>query len=115
LLSERLCGRYKAVLMGDDDVTIYVYKLRGQRTIAPSQAYSAPWFGLTADTEDELHPFAEMLGLYRRFYKPPTPDVQHVPGVGHYDLDEGEHDRAVANGAQSITARKLDRLYRPLP
>jgi hypothetical protein len=101
-------------MVGDDDVTIYVYKLRGQNPF-PTRSYQPPWFGLTADTEDELHPFAEMIGMYRQVYRPPSPAVQHVPGVGHYDLDEGERDRAVANGAHSITARKLDRMYRQRP
>ncbi len=93
-------------------MTIYVYKLRGLHPFAPRQSYEPPWFGLTADTEDELHTLAERIGLYRNLYRPPTAAVQHVPGVGHYDLDQGERNRAVANGAQPITARKLDRLHR---
>jgi hypothetical protein len=34
------------------------------------------------------------------------------PGVGHYDLDLGERDRAVDNGARPITWRKRERILR---
>ncbi len=95
-------------------MTIYVYKLRGLNPFGPKGTYMVPWFGLTADTEEELHPFAERLGLYRHFYRPPAPaGPQHVPGVGHYDLDQGERDRAVAGGAQAVRIRKLDKSRKP--
>jgi hypothetical protein len=32
--------------------------------------------------------------------------------AAHYDLTLGEHDRAVARGAQPITARDADRMAR---
>ncbi len=96
-------------------MTIYVYKLRGMQPFSPRATYQPPWFGLTADTEQELHPFAEQIGLDRDLYRPPTVNApRHVPGVGHYDLDERERNRAVALGAQPITARQLDRQQRKL-
>jgi hypothetical protein len=103
-------------------VTVYVYKLRGQFLIAPARLAPLPWFGLTADTEEELHPLAEEIGLYRHFYHPPSPPSPPGPPppagrpglawVGHYALDQGEHDRAVARGARRISARRRDRMIR---
>jgi hypothetical protein len=61
-----------------------------------------------------LHPFAEELGLCRHFYRPRTAGSQVLPLVGHYDLDEGEHDRAVAKGAKPMTAREHDKMLRRL-
>jgi hypothetical protein len=95
------------------DVTVYVYRLRGMGPLPGAYSYAVPWFGMTADTEDELHPFAETIGLYRHFYHPRTPEgPREPPGVGHYDLDQGERDRAVAGGAQPITWRKREKLLR---
>ncbi len=89
-------------------MTVYVFKLPGQghglfgRSPTPD-----PWFGLTADTEAELHAFAERLGLTRIMYQPGTPDgPQLASATGHYDVTEGERDQAVALGAQAIASKK---------
>jgi hypothetical protein len=93
-------------------MTVYVYKLRDLSRFAIRGVYRPPWFGLTADTPDELHRCAKKIGLPRSLYRPATAAApQHVPGVGHYDLSQAEHNRAVANGAQLITVRKLRKLY----
>ena len=99
---------------GDDDVTVYVYKLRGSYPIGQRgyRSYEPPWFGLTADTEDELHSLAENIGLYRHFYRPRIVRGATLPVVGHYDLDEGERDRAVAMGAKVITAHRHAKMLR---
>jgi hypothetical protein len=68
---------------------------------------SDPWFGLTADTDAELHAFAARLGLTRIMFQPRTPDGPlEVAATGHYDVTEGERDQAVALGAQAITHKK---------
>jgi hypothetical protein len=54
-------------------MTVYVYKLAGQRGKPFTYNYPFPWYGLTADTADELHPFAESMGMYRSFYRPYRP------------------------------------------
>jgi len=99
---------------GDDDVTVYVYRLRGSYSFGQRgyRAYEPPWFGLTADTEDELHSLAENIGLYRDFYRPRIVSGATLPVVGHYDLDEGERDRAVAMGAKPVTARRHAKMLR---
>jgi hypothetical protein len=37
-----------------------------------------------------------------------------LPLVGHYDLDEGEHDLAVEKGAKAISRRERDKTLRRL-
>jgi hypothetical protein len=93
-------------------MTVYVYKFEGQRRKLFTQAHPPPWFGLTADTAYELHDFAESLGLYRHFYRPLMSEGEEIPLVGHYDLDQGERDRAVRNGAKSITTREYKKMVR---
>jgi hypothetical protein len=95
-------------------MTVYVYKYGGQGPKAMTDAWPHPWFGLTADTEEELHPFAEELGMYRQFYRPRMAGSEVLPIVGHYDLDEGERDRAVAKGAKPLTTREHEKMLRRL-
>jgi hypothetical protein len=43
-------------------------------------------------------------------FRPGTPGGPRKPAVaGHYDVTMGERDRAVALGAQQITAKEADR------
>jgi hypothetical protein len=95
-------------------MTVYVHKLRDQgRAFFGMTASPAPWFVLTADTDDELHAFAASLGLTRTMFRPGTPaGPRQVPVTGHYDVTLGERDRAVAHGARQITPRQADRLER---
>jgi Protein of unknown function (DUF4031) len=91
-------------------MTVYVHQFRGQgkfwfgRTASPD-----PWFALTADTDGELHAFAGRLGLTRVMYRPGTPAGPRTAAVAaHYDVTMGERDRAVALGAQPISAKEAD-------
>jgi len=93
-------------------MAVYVYRFGGQRRKAFTVAYPRPWFGLTADTEDELHPFAQKLGLNRQLYRPRTVGGLEVPLVGHYDLSEAERNRAIAGGAQPLTTREHAKLLK---
>jgi Protein of unknown function (DUF4031) len=95
-------------------MTVYVYKFGGQGPKPMTVALARPWFGLTADTEEELHPFAQELGLARQLYRPRTVGSEMLPLIGHYDLEEPERNRAVANGAEPITTREHDKMLRRL-
>ena len=95
-------------------MTVYVYRFGGQGPRAMTVARARPWFGLTADTEEELYPFAEQLGLSRELYRPRTDGSQVLPLVGHYDLDEAERDRAADLGAQPLTTREHDKMLQQL-
>jgi hypothetical protein len=92
-------------------MAVYVNKLRGQgRLLLGGTAAPPPLFGLTADTQDELHAFAARLGIRRD----PGGAVgsQQELATRHYTLTEGERDRAVELGAQVITAREADQMER---
>jgi hypothetical protein len=95
-------------------MTAYVHKLPGQGgALFGRTSHPDPWFALTADTDDELHALAADLGLTRAMFRPAVPAAPRRAAVGaHYDLTLGEHDRAVARGAQPITARDADRMAR---
>ena len=71
----------------------------------------APLFALSADSEDELHAFVEKLGIRRNPDTPVTPaGFMEESSASHYTLTRGECDRAVALGAQTISARQAGKL-----
>jgi hypothetical protein len=85
-------------------VAVYVNKLRDRaRLFYGRTAPPSPLFGLTADTQDELHAFAASLGVRRDPGTPVGPQQELV--TRRYTLTEGQRDRAVGLGAQVITAR----------
>jgi len=92
-------------------MAVYVNKLRDRsrffygRTTPPP-----PMFGLTADTQDELHTFAARLGIRQDPGTPVGPQQELV--TRHYLLTEGQRDRAVELGAQVITPREADKMER---
>ncbi len=95
-------------------MTVYVSKLGGMgRLLAGRSTMPLPLFALTADDEEELHAFAARLGIRRDPGTPATPAgfVQEAE-VRHYLLTEGERNRAVEHGAQTISARKARKLER---
>jgi hypothetical protein len=92
-------------------MTVYVHKMRDRsRLFLGRTAAPPPVFGLTADTQDELHAFAAQLGLRRDPGTPAGP--QQEPVTRQYTLTEGQRDRAVELGAQVITAREADKMER---
>lgn len=55
------------------------------------------WCHMVSDeSEEELHAFAEELGLKREWYQ-----------GDHYDLTEGMRNKAVAKGAKQVTGQEL--------
>jgi hypothetical protein len=74
---------------------------------------SDPWFNLTGDTKDELHEFAARLGPPRQGFQPGSlVGPQQVSVSWHYTVTEGERDRAIELGAQSITPREVTKIER---
>ena len=60
------------------------------------------WAHLVSDTSfDELHAFAEQLGITRRAFQ-----------GDHYDVPTDYRDRAIALGAEAVTSRELVRRLR---
>ncbi|MGI9307222.1 MAG: DUF4031 domain-containing protein [Gammaproteobacteria bacterium] len=54
------------------------------------------WFHMMADTDTELHRFADDLGLKREWYH-----------NDHYDITSAVKSRALRKGAQQVTAKFL--------
>ena len=75
-----------------------------------STAPPPPLFGLTADTQDELHAFAALLVIRRDPGTPVGPQQELV--TRRYILTEGQRDRAVELGAQAIKTREADKMER---
>lgn len=67
--------------------------------------YTTSWCHLVTDSGDleELHRFAESIGLERSYFQDPrySPGDQGRP---HYDVTPGARKRAVAAGAEEISA-----------
>jgi hypothetical protein len=100
--------------VSEDDVTVYVYKMKHQERWAGG--ISDPWFGLTADTEDELHEFAARLGLPRQESQPGgLAGSQQVPVSWRYTVTAGERDRAIELGAHAVTQREVTKIERQRP
>jgi len=60
------------------------------------------WCHLTADTSDELHAFADALGLRRAWFQARPGQ----PWKDHYDLPDWARAEAVAQGAVAISRRE---------
>ncbi len=58
------------------------------------------WCHMTADTREELHAFAERIGLRRNWFQ------DHPARRWHYDLTEPRRIAAIANGACEVTNRE---------
>ncbi|MFD8497985.1 DUF4031 domain-containing protein [Amycolatopsis sp. NPDC059657] len=74
----------------------------------------ARWSHLIADSQDELHEFAERLGLRRAWFQDPVINgkPKAEPGTRlaenwHYDVTESKRRQAMALGAQPIGWREL--------
>ncbi|CAB3754523.1 DUF4031 domain-containing protein [Paraburkholderia humisilvae] len=62
-------------------------------------------FHMTADSLDELHAFAQAVGINRCWYHT---GARHP----HYDVIEAQRAAAIANGAIAVTQRELMRVAR---
>jgi len=61
-----------------------------------------------ADTDDELHEFADRMGMLRVWFQ----EKPGRPHHSHYDLPERARPEALANGAVEVTWRQLGRMLR---
>jgi hypothetical protein len=92
-------------------MAVYVNRLRDRaRRLFGRTTPPPPLFGLTADTQDELHAFAARLGIRRDPGTPVGPQQELV--TRHYLLTNDQLDRAVELGAQVITLREADLMER---
>lgn len=89
-------------------MTVYVDDARIPATVGRTRAR---WSHLTADTPEELHAFAQLVGLQRSWFQDRcktrcAPVGQPCPHW-HYDVTESVRARAVTLGAQEIDRRTL--------
>jgi hypothetical protein len=63
------------------------------------------WSHLFADSQEELHAFAERLGLQRSWFQPGTPYGGVPSRHWHYDVTESKRTEAIRLGAVAVTMR----------
>jgi len=88
---------------------VYVDELRtyGLPRTGQARRYGTSWCHMATDGElDELHAFAERIGLQRRWFQP------HL-SVPHYDLSPSRRSAAVAGGAIEVSSVDLVRRCKP--
>ncbi len=86
-------------------MAVYVDDWRQKATLGPVEGR---WSHLLADSEEELHQFADRLGLRRAWFQ----RHRRHPALNHYDVTEETRERAVALGAVPLTWREAARMLR---
>lgn len=61
--------------------------------------WPAKWSHLQADTKDELHSFARLLGLRSEWF-------QDHPRLWHYDVTKSVREKAIKLGAEAVTLKE---------
>jgi len=54
---------------------------------------------MVADTVEELHQFAELIGVKKHFF--------HRGDKPHYDISVDQHAAAIANGAVEVSTKQI--------
>jgi hypothetical protein len=86
-------------------MAVYVDELRDYHSLL-GIGFPGLWCHMVTDGElDELHRFAERLGIQRRRF-------QDHPRHPHYDLHPNGRKSAVALGAIEVTTAQLARMFR---
>jgi hypothetical protein len=93
-------------------MTIYVDNTRIPARVGRT---TGRWSHLTADTIDELHTFAERIGLRRSWFQTCKrkcgPEGQPCPHW-HYDVTDSKRTEALVAGAQPIDLRQWSEIIR---
>ena len=90
-------------------MSVYVDNYRCPATVGRVRGR---WSHLTADTEEELHDFAQRLGLRRAWFQghcktARCPRVNGTCAHFHYDVVDTKRDQAIRAGAQPVDIRVL--------
>lgn len=90
-------------------MTVYVDDARIRATVGQLQGR---WSHLFADTSDELHEFAQRLGLRRSWFQDPVVTGRPRARAGsraaenwHYDVTDSKRRQAIAIGATPVSWR----------
>jgi hypothetical protein len=95
-------------------MAVYVDDASIPATVPNGRArHTSRWSHLFADTQDELHAFAERLGLRRSYFQPGKPRGDGSPSpFWHYDVTAGKRQQALRLGAQPVAWRDASRIMR---
>jgi hypothetical protein len=74
-------------------MTVYVDDMRMPARVG---RFNARWSHLLADTDEELHAFADQLGLRRSWHQKPG------TAISHYDVTDTKRELAIRLGAVPI-------------
>lgn len=96
-------------------MTVYVDDARIQATVG---RYRDRWSHLTADTVEELHAFADRIGLRRTWFQTckstlcggGRPANRDTCPHWHYDVTESKRAQALASGAEEMDMRRWSEL-----
>jgi Protein of unknown function (DUF4031) len=80
-------------------MTVYVDNARIPAKVG---RISARWSHLFADSQEELHSFAQGLGLKRSWFQPGTPVGGKPSRHWHYDVTDSIRARAIRAGAKPV-------------
>ena len=86
-------------------MTVYVDDWRQRARLGPVEA---SWSHLLSDDAEELHRFAQCLGLRRAWYQ----EHRRHRALNHYDVTEETRRAAIELGAVAVTWREAGRLVR---
>jgi hypothetical protein len=89
-------------------MAIYVDDANIQATVPNGRTrHTSTWCHLFADTQEELHEFAEKLGLRRSYFQPGKPRGDGTPSPHwHYDVTAGKRQQALRLGAHAVSWRE---------
>jgi Protein of unknown function (DUF4031) len=99
-------------------MTVYVDDAFIEATVPNGRArHTSRWSHLIADTEAELHDFAERLGMKREWFQQPkgftgrpvVPDSRSAQNW-HYDLTAPKRAQAIRMGAVPVTSRQMSEI-----
>jgi Protein of unknown function (DUF4031) len=93
-------------------MTVYVDNYRVPATVG---RIKGRWSHLTADTKEELHAFAQAIGLKREWFQigcKSRLDTIETCVHWHYDVTDSKRAQALAAGAQSMDIRRWAELCR---
>jgi hypothetical protein len=95
-------------------MAVYVDDASIPATVPNGRArHTSRWSHLFADTQEELHEFAERLGLRRSYFQPGRPRGDGRPSPHwHYDVTAGKRQQAIRLGAQPVSWRESTEIMR---
>ena len=95
-------------------MAVYVDDANIPATVPNGRArHTSQWSHLFADTQDELHEFAEQLGLRRSCFQPGKPRADGRPSPHwHYDVTAGKRQQALRLGARAVSWRESPAIMR---